>query len=275
MNFFLRIFLYRGISGEKVDFGVLQSFLELLIPGISVKLREEFISNFCTPFREEEEKLQEVSRALASAKIPNPNLKWSHREPLRGEICFERRYLFLPYQRPSGILYDAWHLQKMFRDLIPPPERKWENIHLAITNQLFGTWDQGNRRYHYRTAFFGLPSLVSTTGLIEAPAKPRDFYFKLQMGVQREILRLDFQGSILDYEDPRMTEVLKGYVLQGLFYHLTGNPFCPDPSCRLFNAHWQEELIKAQLRDGADLCSTHREVLRRFLNGQKEPEWLF
>ncbi len=58
-----------------------------------------------------------------------------------------------------------------------------------------------------------------------------------------------------------MTEVIKGYLLQALFYHAAGDPFCPDENCRLFNAHWQEQLIRAQLGDGAELCSRHGAML--------------
>jgi len=267
----LNIFLYQGTSKGEVDFEALRSFLQSLLPDISGQLREEFISHFAFSFKEEEKKIEEVARTLAQAKVRNIREEWKRQEPLRGEIAFERRYLFTPSHRPFGILYDAWQLQRTLRDLMPPSECDWEKIHVVITNQLFGTWDGGNFHYHCRTAFFGFPSLISTTGMVEAPAKPRSFYLKLQMGIPRESLRAEFQGRFLDLGDPRMTEVLKGYVLQALFYHLTGNPFCSDPDCRLFNAHWQEELIRAQLRDGADLCPVHGEALKEILRGEKSP----
>ena len=42
---------------------------------------------------------------------------------------------------------------------------------------------------------------------------------------------------------------------------LTGNPFCPDKGCRLFNAHWQEELIFAQLESDGEFCPQHTSIL--------------
>jgi hypothetical protein len=36
--------------------------------------------------------------------------------------------------------------------------------------------------------------------------------------------------------------------------------FCDDPRCRLFNAHWQRELLGAQL-GGQDFCGRHRATL--------------
>jgi hypothetical protein len=71
----------------------------------------------------------------------------------------------------------------------------------------------------------------------------------------------EFRGRYIDYQDPRLTEVMKGYVMQVLFYHLTGDPFCEEPDCRLFNAHWQEEVIRAQLKSEQELCSFHQSLL--------------
>lgn len=268
----LKILLYFGTGKEKVDAKLIFSFLSDVLRGIPLELRDDFFSYFL--WGAWDEKVAEVSQALGAARVLNPNLPWKDRRPLSGEISFERRFLFAPQQRPSGILYDAWQLQKIMRSLIPPQENNWENLHLVITNQLIGTWDQANNRYHYRTAFFGLPSIISTSGLVEAPAKPRQFYLKLQMGIPYETLKDEFRADILDYEDPRLNEVLKGYVLQALFYHLTGNPFCPDPSCRLYNAHWQKEMIRAQIQNGLGLCSNHLEIIKQLLKGEIKDEWL-
>jgi len=63
-----------------------------------------------------------------------------------------------------------------------------------------------------------------------------------------------------------MTEVIKGYIMQALFYYVVGDPFCDNHQCRLFNAHWQEDLIRAQLKTDADchseFCSLHQKVVK-------------
>jgi hypothetical protein len=130
---------------------------------------------------------------------------------------------------------------------------------------LFATWEEADKRYHARTSVYSFPSVISTTGLVEAPAKPREYYFlrrQYEM-VGRDLLELKnrFKGSFLDYEDERLTEVTKGYVMQAVFYSLTGNPFCEDKGCRLYNAHWQEELIFAQLESPYEFCAHHGEIL--------------
>ncbi len=75
-----------------------------------------------------------------------------------------------------------------------------------------------------------------------------------------EILKEEFAGQFIDYDDARLTEVFRGYALQALFFHLVGDPFCEDPACQLFNAHWQEEMMGAQLGSGA-LCEVHANFL--------------
>ncbi|MFC1938628.1 DUF6775 family putative metallopeptidase [Chloroflexota bacterium] len=45
---------------------------------------------------------------------------------------------------------------------------------------------------------------------------------------------------------------------------LVGDPFCEDKGCRLYNAHWQEELIFAQLGAGYEFCESHTRLLERW-----------
>jgi hypothetical protein len=68
----------------------------------------------------------------------------------------------------------------------------------------------------------------------------------------------------LEHDDPRLTEVMKGYALQALFYYFLGEAFCENPDCRLYNAHYQSELIRSQLLSGK-LCERHEGMLRTLL----------
>ena len=71
----------------------------------------------------------------------------------------------------------------------------------------------------------------------------------------------------LDYGDYRINFAAVGYALQSLFFFLTeGNPFCNDFNCRLYNAHWQEELIHSQIQNRR-LCKEHDELLCTFNTG--------
>jgi len=109
------------------------------------------------------------------------------------------------------------------------------------------------------------PSVVSTSGIVEGPAKPKEYYavkarLSIALGaVPFEAAKQPFAGRFIDYDDPRMTEVAKGYALQAAMYHITREAFCEKPECRLFDAHWQAELIAAQI-DSGRLCHRHTTI---------------
>jgi hypothetical protein len=218
-----------------------------------------------------QEKDPDWARKLASIKIQDASRKLvAVQEPLYGEIQYEQRRI-LGKTRAFGVLYDGFHLLRIFSKLVPQGERALGFVHIFLTNRLFATWDDGDRRYHARTSVYGPSSVISTTGIVEAPARPREYYvLKRQYEmVGKDLLELKerFKGSFIDYQDARLTEVVKGYVMQAIFYSLTGDPFCDDKGCRLYNAHWQEELILAQLESGY-FCPRHAGLLQS-LNEQQ------
>ena len=208
----------------------------------------------------------DYARRIASIKIRDATTRLaSGQEILYGEVQYEKRRIS-GKTRAFGILYDGLQLQRIFCELIPRDERRLELVHIFFTNRLFATWDQGSKRYHARVSVYGIPSVISTTGLVVAPARPREYYLLKQ---QYEVLRKDllelkdmFRGSFIDYEDERLIEVMKGYAMQAVFYSLIGDPFCEDRGCRLYNAHWQEELIFAQLGSEYEFCPRHAKLLK-------------
>jgi hypothetical protein len=103
------------------------------------------------------------------------------------------------------------------------------------------------------------------TGIVEAPAKPREFYMAQQLGfADMEALKRKFAGRFIDYGDDRMTAAATGYVLQALFFFVNdGEPFCENDACRLFNSHWQEDLIRTQV-ESPTICSKHRALANKF-----------
>jgi hypothetical protein len=183
--------------------------------------------------------------------------------PMKGQVSYEGRRIEQENFRSFGIPYEGFGLQRIFSSLISEDERNLDHCHIIFTNQLLGTWDEDDHRYHARVSVYGFPSLISATGVVEALAKPREFYLKRRLGIALEILKNELKGRFIDHGDPRLNEVMKGYVMQALLFHLTGNPFCDHPDCRLYNAHWQEELIRAQLDGKYEFCRDHRKSLNR------------
>src|SRR5690348_18191583 len=59
------------------------------------------------------------------------------------------------------------------------------------------------------------PSIISTTGIIEAPAKPRAYYLIMQhsisQGLNLDTLKDKFRGKFLEYHDKNLAQVVRGY----------------------------------------------------------------
>jgi hypothetical protein len=44
-------------------------------------------------------------------------------------------------------------------------------------------------------------------------------------------------------------------------YQETGDEFCEDKNCRLYNAHWQKDLLYTQL-ENKKFCQKHLEIIK-------------
>lgn len=264
----LKVFLYDDGAAEELDIAEVADYLGQKLGKVKIEVRENpFMANLAP------DRIPDYARQIAGTKIQEVNKKiTSAQESLYAEIEYEKRRI-LGKTRSFGILYDGFHLQRTFSQVISGKEFLPEFVHIFFTNRLFATWDDSNKRYHLRTSVYGIPSVISTTGLVEAPAKPREYYLLKQ---QCERLRMDvtelkdrFRGRFIDYEDKRLTAVARGYAMQAVFHLLTGDPFCEDKGCILYNAHWQEEVIFAQLESGYELCPSHTELLQKVLAAGK------
>ncbi len=254
-----QVLLYNEDAAEKLDIEELSEYLREKLGEVPVGVRGN-------PFTACPEKSRDYATKLASLKIQDASRRIAPEEehPLLGEIEYEKRRI-LGKTRAFGVLYDGFHLQRVFAELMLKGGNAFSSAYILFTNRLFATWEESDKRYHARTSVYGFPSIISTTGLVEAPAKPREYYLLKQqyaiLGKDLLELKERFKGSFIDYEDERLSEVMKGYAMQSVFYFLTGNPFCEDKGCRLYNAHWQEELIFAQLESGYEFCEQHARIL--------------
>lgn len=206
---------------------------------------------------------EEFAKTLARIRIIDVMKPFKYNEPLHGEIEYEKRALNGSVT-PGGILYDGFMLQQIFYELLPKEERNLKNVHIIFTDRLLATFDEDDLRYHARVNILGCPSIISVSGVVEAPAKPKEYYIEKRFAGGEELLKLKYKGRFIDYEDEKLTEVVKGYAMQAVFYQLFGEAFCESKKCRLYNAHWQEELINAQLKD--NFCERHEKMLQAISN---------
>lgn len=259
------IYLYDGGKTESLNLDEISRYLKNIFKKSKIQIREEFIAYYILNLSSEEKEkvINHLAKEMAKIKVRKIEDRNIVFEPLQGEIEYEKKRLSDPERKSFGILYDGLKLMSLFSNLICEKESDLNHCHIIFTNQFFGTWDEGDLRYHARVSVYGFPSIISTTGIVGAPAKPREFYLKKQLGVDVISLKQEFTGRFIDYDDPRLTEVMKGYVMQAIFFYMTGNPFCNDKNCRFYNAHWQEEVIQAQLNAQNEFCKKHKEIIKQ------------
>ncbi len=267
------VFLYDEGTTPELFVGALAEYGRATFPGLRLEARGEFFQETFDVSRrsaslDNRSRLDGLAHTLAATRVTGPGPDSPEVEPMPAEISYEKRRLTEPSGKGAGILYDALALQAAYGSVLAQAARSAGKLHIVFTDRLFGSLDEGDARVHARAVVLGPVSLISTTGIVEAPARPREYYL-----LRNEMNRLGrgdlglveakqaFEGDIIDYGDRRMTEVAKGYIMQAIIYMATGEPFCSDASCRLFNAHWQKELIAAQLGQGPEFCSYHTEVL--------------
>lgn len=143
------------------------------------------------------------------------------------------------------------------------------NMHIVFTSALPCTWDTADCRFHPRAVVCGFPSVVSVSGAIEGPEKPRGYYVAKMMGLTEEEARRKYIGRFLEHDDSRLSEVAKGLAAQAVFYNLTGEPFCEKEGCRLFNARWQEQLVESHINNGK-FCDLHGRYLKELRRRGRE-----
>ena len=162
-------------------------------------------------------------------------------------------------------IIDGFYLQRIYSRIIDENESQMSHFHLIFEDNLVCTYDEIDNRYHARPIICGSPSIISIPSIIEGPAKPKGYYFKQMLkdllSINSKEIENEFASTFISNDDPRLMQVATGYVIQAIFFFLTnGNPFCSQYPCRLFNSHWQEELIYTQVINPV-LCEEHLRIL--------------
>ena len=150
------------------------------------------------------------------------------------------------------IFYDGFEVQKAIADSMQAIESNMDTLHIVFTNKLTCTFDKDDFRYHARALVGSNPTIISTAGMVEGPARPREYYTDIITSFSQrdtEHINARYKDRFLKHNDSRISEVSEGYLLQAIMYFETGEAFCNDKNCRLFNAHWQEELLFTQIKN--------------------------
>ncbi len=258
------IYLYDDPDSQGLDIDYLAGYLAAELPRVEVGVRTDFITHHLARFSEQQRdtlaailgKQLEGARAGAPAGAEAAPITESAEEShLQG-------------------MYVAESLQAAMRLLIPEEEAEMAQLHVIFTAELIGELEAesgpafgtigGSRA---GVAALGSPTVISTSGLVEAPKRPREYYFKrtqylmLGAGDYLEELAEQFADRTVGYGDPRLNELLKGYLLMAVVYRATGAGPCSEPTCPLYAAGSQKELLEAQAGPESRICQHHREIL--------------
>ena len=251
-----RIYLYDDPDSQGLDIDYLAGYLASELPAVEVGVRTDFLTHHLGRFSDEEREvlIPELSRQLDGAKTEAPESSDSPpvKEPVSEPDMAE---LFLG--RP---------LQAALRLLVPEEEAALWHLHIVFVSDLAAELDvQGGLRIG--VGALGAPTIISTSGLIEAPRRPREYYFKrtqyVMVGAEEHLATLadEFADRTAGYGDPRLNELLKGYLLMAVVYRATGDGPCSEPTCPLHAAETQSQLLEAQVGLESRICNRHRQVL--------------
>ena len=260
-----KIFLYDEPAVQEIQISNLKNFL-LETFHVDIEIKKCIFNNL------DEKTIEKIS----GCRIFEPKMPFKEHLPNKQEIDFEKSVcedtklmekttMVEDAERIEDVvMYDAFEIQKIIYDVITENDLNSGNLHIAFTNRLICTYDTTDSRYHGRTVICSNPAIISTTGMIEAPARPKEYYLEVMkckmQGLSIRDIKKNYDQKFLGYHDKRLSKIAEGYLLQAVFYYLTGDAFCDNLNCRLNNAHWQKDLLYSQLKIGK-LCDKHQALL--------------
>lgn len=244
-----KIILYNEPTVPEIQIEKIKQFITDTFQ-INVEIKDNFF-----------ESLEDTSfEKIASARIFDLKKQFKKHIPTQEEIQIERENQDRSDQDVMT-LYDGFELQNIIAKNISITDN---TLHIIFTNKITATFDESDFRYHARALINSNPTIISTTGIIEAPAKPKQYYLDLMTNFSEEKIeeiKEKYKGEFLEYHDSRLSDIIEGYALQAIMYYATGDAFCENKDCRLFNAHWQKDLFYSQL-ENKKLCYKHEEKLK-------------
>ncbi len=258
------IYLYDDPDSQGLDIDYLAGYLASELPRVEVGVRTDFVTHHLGRFSEEERDTleAELRKQLEGGTV--------------GAVARAQEPPITESTEDSDLqeMYVARSLQAAMRLLIPQEEADMAQLHIIFCSELLGEFDVQNgppcdtlRTLQAGVAALGSPTVISTSGLIEAPKRPREYHFKrtqyLMFGADEHLDELaeQFADRTVGYGDPRLNELLKGYLLIAVIYRATGEGPCSEPTCPLYAARTQQELLEAQAGAQSRICQRHREIL--------------
>jgi len=223
-----KIFLYDEPAVQEIQISNLKNFL-LKTFHVDVEIKECIFNNL------DVKNIEKIS----SCRIFEPKIPFKKHLANKQEIDFEKSVckdaklmekttmVEDAKKIEDVVMYDGFELQNIIYDVITKNDSESNNLHIVFTNRLICTYDTADSRYHGRTIICSNPAIISTTGMIEAPARPREYYFEAMkckmQGLDIQDIKKKYSEKFLDYHDNRLSKIAEGCLLQAIFYCMTGD----------------------------------------------------
>lgn len=246
-----KIILYPDDSTPEINKNQLFSFIKEKLK-IKVELRDDFV----------ETNSEKFTKVFSELRVHDLKKKFIYNSHQESDYEFEKKFNDYTKQKQNEIFYEGFKMQKNFSSFLPDDENTLSVLSIIITNKLIGTFDENDYRFHARAILLGNPTIISTSGIIEGPAKPKKFYLDMMTNfsqISESEIEKKYQGEFLTYHDLRLPQILEGYIMQAISFIETGEEFCENDFCRIFNSHWQRDLIDLNVIE-SKLCPKHKKL---------------
>ena len=229
---FNNVHIYRN-HANNLDFNVIVPELQKYFPKIPIEVRHPFLNNIDNVLAESLTSIRISDIKKPFNEQPRIKVQGKFDKNIVYEKNFPRQIIFSDISNNNStterqykelILYDGFMMQRLLGTMINESESNTDHVHLVFEDRLICTFSEEDWRYHSRTFVAGNPSIISTTGIVEAPAKSKEWYIKQMQLAIYDIDRDDDQidgisssdvKKYLDYGDYRINFAL----LDMLFRH--------------------------------------------------------
>jgi hypothetical protein len=184
---------------------------------------------------------------LARSRVRSLEGRELNPTPLPFEFSEERSFLTSKTVRPAGLFYDGGCWVTIHSELIQSDEKNLEHCHIVFTDQVLLVWTKSAARYQVIVPVLGFPGFISVAGVIDGSTKQERSCAGQRSGVELTGRAKNLAEEYLGNGWRRTEEIVKGYVLQILFYHITGRPFRKNP--------YKTNDVEGMLATGSDLSS--------------------
>jgi hypothetical protein len=173
-----KVILYSEPTVPEIQLVKIQKFIANTFP-VEIELR----GNFFKPID------GQIFEKIASTRIFDLKKQFKKHIPSIEDVRIEKEGRDTSDQE-TMMLYDGFEMQKIITEFIPTGERTDSTLHVIFTNKTTCTFDDNDDfRYHARALIGSNPAIISTTGIIEAPAKPKQYYLDLMTCFTNHMIR--------------------------------------------------------------------------------------